>query len=605
MYTRKFFDQWRKCESKEFTKRLAFFCAVRSGPFSNELCNFVANDLIEEICTFNIDYNSSASLIEFRYARQCIALFSKDADLSIRDGEQAMVDGFIKSEERNRLVNKAYYQGLQSGIIDAAEDGLLLSIARKISEILGDLPNFADLEFAFGPGSSTNVKLKTSARHKLQATPAFSADIVNVLQDFTCEVPHLVNYHKNYNIEVATLSSVPKNWKTRRSILVEPNMMTFFQKGFGSYIKQRLLLFGCNLYTQENNQRLALQGSIDDKLATVDLENASNSMSTLPIYYLLQFSPEWFDILNQVRTSQYTYKSDKVKTLEMFSSMGNGFTFELESLVFYATALVVCDRLGLGTSNISVFGDDIILPSTGVELLSKALNLLGFCINHEKSYVQGPFRESCGKDYLLGNNIRPFYKKDRWTWARVVGLLNYDYRNFDLFYDIRDHIISSIPKDLINFGPDGFGDGHIVVPDYSFYGKRSKRNPRQEYRQGTLDGFFYTTITKIQLRDNEEIDYSNSETYVSDTKKSVDIMNSNLLPLYSIYSRPSLRFAKWVEVYNQYGVLVRYLNIGKNTDCVSTRSYIDQIKDLSSLQFDPYSLQGGWKEKETKIYVLN
>lgn len=593
MKNRKFFDLWSKDESNRFTKRLAYYCALRSGSYSEELCSYIANDCIEELCALDIDYSNGCSPREYRYARQCLAFYSKDADINIRDGEAAMYEAFIKSETKNRIVNQVWHQGSKCDIIDIAVDGIFSSIRRKITQILGDCPEIDDLEFEFGPGSNTNVSQKTSARHKLQATPACSEDMKPLLNDMVSSLPAYMSYHKKYNVEVGKLSSVPKNWKTRRSILIEPNLNTFVQKAIGKRIKARLLLFGCNLYSQVKNQQMALQGSLFDELMTLDLENASNSVCLHPVYYLLtELNEDWFNLLYNSRTGKYTYRNGSTRTLEMFSSMGNGFTFELESLIFYATALCVGEKYGVSPDLISVYGDDIIAPSVMYDDLVKTLGILGFSVNTAKTYKSGPFRESCGHDYYQGMNIRPFYKKDRWSYARLVGLINYDFRNYDLFSELRYELISSIPLDLVNFGPDGYGDGHIAVHAWeltSFLQRPAPRSTKQEYKQGTLTGKFFSTICKIPRIDNEELPIGDA-----------------LYPLYAIYLKPSLRVSKYVEIYDVFGRIVGYDSFQSSTkDFVYTEDSLREFLLEVSRASDPYQISGGWKERNVRIYMLN
>jgi len=95
---------------------------------------------------------------------------------------------------------------------------------------------------------------------------------------------------------------------------------------------------------------------------------------------------------------------------EMFSSMGNGFTFELESLLFWAIVKTTCYLTGT-RGIVSVYGDDIICPTEASNDVQWALEFFGFQVNTEKSFSTGPFRESCGGHYYDGFDITPFYVK--------------------------------------------------------------------------------------------------------------------------------------------------------------------------------------------------
>jgi hypothetical protein len=93
--------------------------------------------------------------------------------------------------------------------------------------------------------------------------------------------------------------------------------------------------------------------------------------------------------------------------LHKFSSMGNGYTFALETVIFWS--LVQAANSLTGCEVASVYGDDIVCESNSALLLTEALRFAGFKVNSEKSYYTGPFRESCGADWLGGVLVTPQY----------------------------------------------------------------------------------------------------------------------------------------------------------------------------------------------------
>jgi len=143
---------------------------------------------------------------------------------------------------------------------------------------------------------------------------------------------------------------------------------------------------------------------------------------------------------------------------EMFSSMGNGFTFELESLLFYAISKATAFCTGV-RGVISVYGDDIIVPTALYDDLVWTLGWCGFSVNPEKSFSSGPFRESCGGHYFNGRDITPIYLREpikrltdlirlgnqirRWSATFTVGPI-LDSELEELWALIRDEI----PKGL-------------------------------------------------------------------------------------------------------------------------------------------------------------
>lgn len=215
---------------------------------------------------------------------------------------------------------------------------------------------------------------------------------------------------------------VPKNAKTERSIAIEPYFNLFFQLGIGGMMRKRLFeRANINLDSQLRNQMLAQKGSITGDLATVDFSMASDTISIETVRLLLP--PAWFQHLDQLRSANFKM-NNVVRRYSKFSSMGNGYTFELETLIFWAIAVSTCAELGLPVEDISVFGDDVIIPSAACELYYKTCKYLGFKVNDEKSFTKGDFRESCGEDFLKGFRVRPVFCKELGTVQQCVSLAN-------------------------------------------------------------------------------------------------------------------------------------------------------------------------------------
>jgi hypothetical protein len=120
---------------------------------------------------------------------------------------------------------------------------------------------------------------------------------------------------------------------------------------------------------------------------------------------------EWFERLDLCR-SKVGFLDGKWLRYEKFSSMGNGYTFELETLIFWSLAISCVQLLGLNPFEVIVYGDDIIVPSLAYDYLIEVLTFCGFTANSSKSFREGPFRESCGKDFYNGHEVRPFFQKE-------------------------------------------------------------------------------------------------------------------------------------------------------------------------------------------------
>lgn len=199
-----------------------------------------------------------------------------------------------------------------------------------------------------------------------------------------------------------TMIVVPKNAKTDRTICYGPHVLSWVQRVVGTYLTARLGRFGINITDQSINQRRAKLGSITGRLATLDLSMASDLISCGIVEFLL---PEgWWAFLDAIRSHETLWPDGVWRENHKFSSMGCGFTFELETLIFWALARGV-------TNDVTVFGDDIILPCDAVEAYKELLTFAGFRLNEKKSFSDGPFRESCGGDYFRGADITPLYHR--------------------------------------------------------------------------------------------------------------------------------------------------------------------------------------------------
>lgn len=89
--------------------------------------------------------------------------------------------------------------------------------------------------------------------------------------------------------------------------------------------------------------------------------------------------------------------------------MGNCTTFPLESLIFACVSRAATAYCGGSLELCRTYGDDIIVPQNAALLTLEVLRFLGFQPNCEKTFIHGPFRESCGRDTLWGVDVRPVY----------------------------------------------------------------------------------------------------------------------------------------------------------------------------------------------------
>jgi hypothetical protein len=235
-------------------------------------------------------------------------------------------------------------------------------------------------------------------------------------------------------VESSVLFTVPKSSHIDRIACKEPEINMFLQKSVGDFIRNRLKKFGINLNDQRINQGLA-RDALRHGLATVDLSSASDSISRQLVFELLPF--EWWSHMEDIRSKSVILPCGKTHILEMFSSMGNGFTFELESLIFWALTRAT-SRITAIRGRISVYGDDIVCPNELVKPLTHVFNWVGFVVNLTKSFWSGPFRESCGKHYHNSVDVSPFFLREpvrkKTDIIRLLNrLLEWDGRGWGFF----------------------------------------------------------------------------------------------------------------------------------------------------------------------------
>jgi hypothetical protein len=319
-------------------------------------------------------------------------------------------------------------------------------------------------------------------------------------------------------VEGSRTTTVPKTAVIDRTIAIEPLLNVFLQLGVDRVIRRRLKrIWGYDLDTQERNQILALEGSIHGLLTTVDLSMASDLISLMICMILLPAA--WFDLLWDLR-SPVTRVDGYPLTLEKISSMGNGFTFALESLIF--GALVRCSIRRTKSARISaVFGDDIVLPKTAYPYLQELLNLCGFKLNTEKSYSSGPFRESCGRDYFLGYNVRPTFLTKKIQSVKDLFYLHNSLILLEESLDWTWGVDLSATKELVKswipkkFRDQFFGPITESVDTHLFSSKRLRRNrygqqvywqiqarPRK-YKTGYGDFFFRKLMVSLKSVDRK------------------------------------------------------------------------------------------------------
>jgi len=426
----------------------------------------------QNIDRFKADYLAVSLLSKFEGLDTC-------ADLkAVAMGKFQESEGACKATNQ-RLTKLAM---TSTPCLGYSADSLLEAARFKIMNLLGDFCWDGTFErMGFSSGASTRLRRREGdPYYKFQGKPDVTK---NALPLAIAVIKSCPNWAASidlgcqsdpsdwFNIVAGNhITTVAKNAKSDRCIAIEPEMNMFIQKGIGSVIRSKLKRVRIDLNNQSRNQELAFLGSSDNSLATIDLKAASDSVSVELVRWLMP--PDWYDALMLARSPRGLLPDGELVTYEKISSMGNGYTFELESLIFWALSAAVVDTLSTKIQRlVCVYGDDIIVPRAASGFLIELLDFVGFKTNEEKTFLSGPFRESCGKHYFRGIDVTPFYiRKDPYRHVNSQYNLANSIRRWCSVGDVcdprfkacYDHVVSTIRPNLRRFVPDGIGDVGLI-----------------------------------------------------------------------------------------------------------------------------------------------
>jgi hypothetical protein len=358
-----------------------------------------------------------------------------------QERQQAAYDKFKLFERRCKLFNDGLHSELSWSDNEWTVD-VFTYIAAFLKRLLGfSLPNEEQLtEWSrHGPGTSLGMKEgKTSVYHKYSDWPytctndAYGLAVAAIEGDERWFGALQNSYRERYGIPIQyplnmkmfwarvitivdgnTITFVPKDAMIDRTIAIEPTLNLWLQLGVDGYMRRRLKRWGIDLDTQAKNQEYARLGSLDntdDPFVTLDLEGASDSICLKLLKLVLP--DEWYQYLCRIRSKVGSYR-DETFVYSKVSSMGNGFTFALESALFSSIIWAVkkADGLEANFDDVCVYGDDIIVRRSIAYKVIELLRLCGFTINSSKSFLFGKVRESCGADWFQGTPCRPVYIK--------------------------------------------------------------------------------------------------------------------------------------------------------------------------------------------------
>jgi len=420
----------RSLDLSEITDDLRSTCGTRAG-FPLFLGNFL--QLVFDRKSFQLLDDPLPEAIQA--IRQLTLMFSKILIPCSRAREEDAFHSFIKCEQELRDTSATW------------TDDVLSDFCRIGSVLFGDVFSAIDRDVyrgdiipKHGPGATAD---KLTGNRKFQQSQW--TDRLESIFPATENLIPSFRYHQSLD-ELEYLDpeterpvkviSVPKTAKSPRIIAIEPTCTQYMQQGlmekFVEYVETPVLfnrknaVFNMMGFTDQSpNQVLARESSLSGELATLDLSEASDRVSLQLVETMLTNWPWLLQAVLASRSLRADVPGWGVHTLAKFASMGSALTFPLEECVFLIAIFMAIEKsiakekgwsswsltytdVMSYVGKVRVYGDDIIVPVGLVQSVIESLELLGFKVNHSKSFWTGRFRESCGKEYYDGHDVTIF-----------------------------------------------------------------------------------------------------------------------------------------------------------------------------------------------------
>lgn len=433
-----------------------------------------------------LDYSNPA---EFHLAACASDWLRKSPDLPVKvDRVEEAKKSWYQSEEECRVSN--IY--LQTPRLLSDELNALLDVASSfVRDTLGPCP--LDLSPRFGPGATVSDNSRaTTVLDKVSSRPTLTSEAAALLPLWRGTAWERSHFDSDLRrkpglaekiVRGNAFFTVPKTALIDRGCSKSPSLNVSYQLAVGRVMRDRMRTrVGLDLVSGQHVHKLMAQiGSSSNMFATLDSERASDTQSLRIVERLLSKSGFWPDLLMSLREPETLIDNEWIY-LHKFSAMGNGFTFELETLVFlslcYAVAWahqlsgypgsfagMTADSL-VRDSLITVYGDDVIVPTFMAEDVTRLLSAVGFTVNLKKSYLDGEFRESCGGDYFRGADVStPKLKKSIRAPADLFSVHNLLKKRFVDQYPSRNanrvlqKVKDQLPRQYRSmYGPTFLGD---------------------------------------------------------------------------------------------------------------------------------------------------
>lgn len=349
------------------------------------------------------------------------------------------------------------------------------------------------------------------------------------------------------------LAFAPKTFKSLRTITPNTTIGSFYTYGLGKMVERRLKRVRIDLsIQQERHRRWIRKYSVDRSHATADLSAASDSF-TAPLINAL-VPRKWYNVFKFGRLASVAIDGVGDSYLNSFMAMGIGFTFPLQTLLFWALLVAIRDFSGT-KGRVSVFGDDLIYPTKMHTYVKAIFGRLGFVLNQDKTFVNEHFRESCGSDYYHGTDVRGAMPQLGSKPGGRMGLLMELYKLHNSLlrrWNVAEiqSTVHYLHKELLRLSPSGL---HVVPPDYPDHSGLKVVGDyvswwipeKWVYHENTFSWAFRYLSVDFDLRPVENVQVYLWDTLrARDQREVVDIFSST--PREVLFWRGNL--FKWVRV---------------------------------------------------------
>lgn len=239
---------------------------------------------------------------------------------------------------------------------------------------------------------------------------------------------------------LSSIKFVDKNYKSMRSICMEPNPYMYFQQEVSRWLTDVIhhSLTGrfVDLRDQSRNRHYALCGSFTYSADTLDLSAASDRVHVELVKAVFPTKILYF--LLGTRSAVVKLPNGQTRRVNKFAPMGSALCFPVQSILFTAiTLLGYYDQVAADTGESSVYdiplkkflkrythmrpeevhksllapvvyGDDIICDTRTTDYTRFRMEEFGLVVNAQKSFCGSQnVRESCGIYAYEGQDITP------------------------------------------------------------------------------------------------------------------------------------------------------------------------------------------------------